>query len=446
MRQEKSCGAAIYIARERETLWLVERMQKGHTSLCKGHVEPGETEHDTAAREIREETALTVDFLEGFRERIEYSPEPGVTKEVIFFLARARSTDTAAQPEEVASIQWLPFDEALAALTYGDDKRVLTAAQAFLDHRGLGLHLESAEGLPIPFRDLLSDILGGDPGPVSAEQFCDDGEGVLNRYNVYRLAAGDRAYVLKASDSEEVRLYARYLSAPGLPVPRCYGSGTWDGRVWLLLEHVPGPDLRDLTDVMIGPCADALASVMDRFWDAPETERFDHYMERIQRRARSLADEPTLAAAYALFLKRQRTCPRTLCSGDMLPCNCLFSQDRVVLVDWAFGGVMPYALDIARFIAHGGDLGSHPPFPFSMTEAQKRGFIEQVYIKLSQKPAWEQYLRDIRLAVLNEYIEFIEDELLHPSQPRDRVFHWYYSRAAALAETLLAEPSQAKQC
>ena len=421
MRQEKSCGAAIYIARERETLWLVEHMRQGHTALCKGHMEAGETERDTARREIREETALTVAFQEGFRERIEYSPAPGVTKEVIFFLARAERSDVRAQPEEVASIEWLPFDDALAALTYGDDKRVLTAARDFLDGRGLGRYLEPAAGAPIPFRDLLADILGRDPGPVSGEQFCDDGEGVLNRYNV-----------LKASDSAEVGLYERYLASDGLPVPRCYGSGTWDCRVWLLLEYVAGTDLRAFTDGMVGPFADALASVMDRFWGATETGRFDRYMERIQRRAESLTNEPRLAAAYELFLDRQHTCPRTLCNGDMLPCNGVYGQGRVTVVDWAFGGVMPYALDIARFIAHGGEPGSHPPFPFSMTEAQKREIVE-----LSHKPARERYLLDIRLAALNEYIEFIEDDLLHPKRPRDGVFDWYYSRASALAETLL---------
>ena len=132
MRQEKSCGAVIFAAGDRGPLWLVEHMRQGHTSLCKGHVEPGESEHETAAREIREETALAVTFLEGFRERIEYSPQPGVTEEVIFFLARTESMDTAAQPEEVSAIEFLPFDQALAALTYGDDKRVLAAAAAYL--------------------------------------------------------------------------------------------------------------------------------------------------------------------------------------------------------------------------------------------------------------------------------------------------------------------------
>ena len=132
MTQEKSCGAAIYAIQNGQTLWLVEHMRQGHTSLCKGHVEAGETEHDTAAREIREETALAVAFLDGFRETIQYSPAPGVIKEVVFFLARAEGTDTVPQPEEVASTAWLPFDQAMAALTYPDDKRVLAAAKDFL--------------------------------------------------------------------------------------------------------------------------------------------------------------------------------------------------------------------------------------------------------------------------------------------------------------------------
>ena len=136
MIHEKSCGAVIYAVRERETVWLVERMRHGHVSLCKGHVEAGETEHDTARREIWEETRLTVTFQDGFREHIEYSPYPSCLKEVIFFLARADGMDAVPQEEEVASIAFLPFDEAVAALTYEDDKRVLTAARDFLAGRG----------------------------------------------------------------------------------------------------------------------------------------------------------------------------------------------------------------------------------------------------------------------------------------------------------------------
>ena len=132
MIHEKSCGAAIYAMQNGETLWLVEHMKKGHTSLCKGHVEAGETEHDTARREIGEETALAVAFRDGFRQTIEYSPYEGCRKQVVFFLAQAESMDTSPQPEEVAAVEWLPFDGAMAALTYPDDRRVLTAARDYL--------------------------------------------------------------------------------------------------------------------------------------------------------------------------------------------------------------------------------------------------------------------------------------------------------------------------
>ena len=73
--------------------YLVLHSVKGHTTLCKGHVEAGETERQTAVREIMEEPALTVDFLDGFREVITYSPYAGYTKDVVFFLAELSGGD-----------------------------------------------------------------------------------------------------------------------------------------------------------------------------------------------------------------------------------------------------------------------------------------------------------------------------------------------------------------
>ena len=135
MIREKSCGAVIYAESEAGRLYLVEKMQRGHCSLCKGHVEPGETEHDTAAREIREETGLTVTFCRGFRECIEYSPYTGCLKQVVFFAAHAAHREVTAKEEEVAEIYWLPLPEALARLTHASDRDVLRKADAFLDRQ-----------------------------------------------------------------------------------------------------------------------------------------------------------------------------------------------------------------------------------------------------------------------------------------------------------------------
>lgn len=132
MIYEKSCGAVIYSETDQMRVYLVEKMLKGHQSLCKGHVEGNETEHGTAAREILEETNLKIQFVDGFRECIEYSPYSGCIKEVVFFLAKAESMNVLAQPEEVSLISWLPFEKALESLTYESDKAVLQKADDYL--------------------------------------------------------------------------------------------------------------------------------------------------------------------------------------------------------------------------------------------------------------------------------------------------------------------------
>ena len=133
MKQEKSCGAVIF--REDENgrrFYLILTSVKGHVTLCQGHVEKKETEHETAQREIREETGLTVEFIPGFREVITYSPRPGHSKDVVFFLARAAEGGIVCQPEEVADARFLPFDAAVGKLTHRSDRETLEAAEAFL--------------------------------------------------------------------------------------------------------------------------------------------------------------------------------------------------------------------------------------------------------------------------------------------------------------------------
>ena len=133
---EKSCGAVIYCERWGEAFFLLERMKKGHISLCKGHVEGSETELETAVREIREETALEVEFIDGFRESIEYSAFPGSMKTVVFFLAHAAGMKTVAQPEEISEILWLSESDALRTLTYDSDREILRKAADFLRRKG----------------------------------------------------------------------------------------------------------------------------------------------------------------------------------------------------------------------------------------------------------------------------------------------------------------------
>lgn len=133
MKKEKSCGAVVFRREKDGFVFLVETMQLGHISLPKGHVEAGETEEETARREIWEETSLRVRVDTRFRRTIRYSPRPGAQKDVVFFTAEAEEGNITPQPEEVRRAEFLPMEEALGILTYDSDREVLRAAAAYLN-------------------------------------------------------------------------------------------------------------------------------------------------------------------------------------------------------------------------------------------------------------------------------------------------------------------------
>ena len=135
MRHEKSCGAVVYRMEEGQLFFLVEHMKMGHISIPKGHVEGNETEEETARREIKEETNLDVRMDTAFRHEISYSPASGILKQVVFFAAEAVSREMKNQECEVSGLEWLPYDEAVRAVTYDTDKEVLSHAAEYLGRK-----------------------------------------------------------------------------------------------------------------------------------------------------------------------------------------------------------------------------------------------------------------------------------------------------------------------
>lgn len=129
MKYEKSCGAVIF--RKAEDGWnvLLIRHTKGrHISFPKGHVEPGETESQTAEREILEETGLRVKVDRRFRAENRYNIRPDTQKLVVIFAARTDQPEITPQPEEIAEAFWLPVDAALTRLTYERDRKIMRDA------------------------------------------------------------------------------------------------------------------------------------------------------------------------------------------------------------------------------------------------------------------------------------------------------------------------------
>ncbi len=87
----KAAGAICFMRDEKDVLFLLLRSSKhGEWGPPKGHAEPGETELETASRELYEEAGLRrVSFDPDFRETICYTVEKKgkkQLKEVVFFL------------------------------------------------------------------------------------------------------------------------------------------------------------------------------------------------------------------------------------------------------------------------------------------------------------------------------------------------------------------------
>lgn len=130
MTLEKSCGALVFRRFHGNTeLLLIKHANGGHWSFPKGHVESGETEIETALREIKEETGIDVIIDPSFREVISYSPKKDTQKDVIYFIARAQNYDYTPQEEEISQIKWVEINRAHTILTYDNDKQLVNKAK-----------------------------------------------------------------------------------------------------------------------------------------------------------------------------------------------------------------------------------------------------------------------------------------------------------------------------
>jgi len=130
MRHEKSCGAIVYRKSHGNIeILLIRHINSGHWSFPKGHVEPGETEVETAIREIREETSIDVIVDSTFRETVSYSPKRDTQKVVVYFIAKAKNYDFVPQAEEISEVRWVDIGHAANLLTYENDKNIVIKAK-----------------------------------------------------------------------------------------------------------------------------------------------------------------------------------------------------------------------------------------------------------------------------------------------------------------------------
>ena len=129
-RFERSAGVIVFRIENGRPLYLLLK-HPSYWGFPKGHLEDGETEEDTARRELAEEAGLTeVEIVPDFREVIEYwfkKEGHSIHKKVIFFLARTENPDLTLSSEH-EDAGWFDFVESERRARYRSQRALLRKA------------------------------------------------------------------------------------------------------------------------------------------------------------------------------------------------------------------------------------------------------------------------------------------------------------------------------
>ena len=198
-------------------------------------------------------------------------------------------------------------------------------------------------------------------------------------------------------------------------------------------------DLRRCEREKLRKALDALIEMQEEFWQREELYGSAFTLEQslvgIENRGRYLGSK-RLEEVYAAFVRIYQTTPRTLCHDDLLPFNLLIGE-RAVLIDWEYGGLLPYPTSFARLIAHGRE--EEGAF-FYMTREDRNFAIQYYYDGLIKKHGipYAEYRRTLDYFLFYEYCEWVMLGNRYNNRSDER-YGYYLKLAEELAEKLVQQ-------
>jgi 8-oxo-dGTP pyrophosphatase MutT (NUDIX family) len=134
--QEVSYGGVV--VRGGDVVVIVPRGRKRVLGLPKGGANAGESPEQTTAREVREETGITVTVRERLGQ-VDYTYRRGgrrIDKTVHFYLCAFEAGDTADHDHEVDDARWMPLRAARRRLSYPGEREMIERALSILAANG----------------------------------------------------------------------------------------------------------------------------------------------------------------------------------------------------------------------------------------------------------------------------------------------------------------------
>ena len=270
--------------------------------------------------------------------------------------------------------------------------------------------------------------------PNEIIQFKDFEDG--NSYNVWKIITNDKTYVLKEVKNKEIDVYSNLLKNSFNVVPKLYKIIEYQDKKYILIEYIDGKELLRLNLNVLIKTIDSLIKLQESYWDNKEYINIGYNYEEslISRinRGKYLNNE-LLEKHYNIFLNIYSNIPKTLCHDDLLPFNVIVNNERTVILDWEYAGILPYMTSFARLIAHTGNNGE---FFYALPEDINKA-INYYYQSLicNYNITYGEYMKTLNYFTLYEYSEWIMLQNKYHSVDSDR-YNMYLNKAIKLAEYL----------
>ncbi len=137
--ETKSFGVVPIFKGEGGLFFCIIQHASGHWGFPKGHQDMGESEQETAMRELKEETGVSaIDFLDSQSFTIKYLFEKDgfkYNKSVKYFLGLVSSMITTIPDsfkKEITNLKWVTHEEAKNIITFPEERRILDQAFKYL--------------------------------------------------------------------------------------------------------------------------------------------------------------------------------------------------------------------------------------------------------------------------------------------------------------------------
>jgi 8-oxo-dGTP pyrophosphatase MutT (NUDIX family) len=121
MKKETSCGCIII---DNDKVLLVFEEGRNFWGFPKGHMEEGETELETALREVKEEVGLDVTIDTSKRYILNYNINNKIDKTTILYLAKPLTSNVKKQDSEIKDAKWVSLDQVVDTLTFDNWKEM----------------------------------------------------------------------------------------------------------------------------------------------------------------------------------------------------------------------------------------------------------------------------------------------------------------------------------